>query len=737
MKKYIYLTSIFFASCSAVFAQEKYKEQPEEYYAFNDTVKNKKGEILNEVIVNSNQQKKPVAVGKINIQPMDLPQATAVINQNIIQAQQINSLTDLLKNVNGVYIMGTTGGYQEEIASRGTALSSSNTFKNGVRYFSGMKTEMSGIEKAEFLKGNAAILYGNVAPGGVLNLVTKKPKFNFGGEVGIQFGSFNSFKPTFDIYDALNKSKTMAFRINGMFEKADSFRKEVHSESFYFNPSFLAKLGSKTELIVEGDFLRDQRTPDFGAGIINYQIVDIPRDRFLGVSWGYFDAKQASTTATLNHELSSKWNLSYLTGIRYYDTDLFSNTRPNASGGTVQTDGTWRRNIQRSEVKDNYYIQQLDLKGNFNTGKIGHQLLTGIDWEKYKTATTAYYNLTAANNNGQAYYDQINIFQPYNPSLEPAIPNLDKNTLTTTPVNRFGIYIQDLISFNSHIKLLAGVRYTYQDTKNEVYKYANGSTNASTTVTNNYDDAFSPRIGLVLQPNENHSFFASYSNSFQTNTGVDINNNALKPSTIDQYEIGIKNKFLNERLFANITFYQITNSNLAQMSLANGNTNTNVKELAGKTRGQGIELDIIAYPWKGLSLLAGYSFNETKYIESNTYIEGSELRYNPKNTANFNISYKIEKGKLNGLNLGLINSYFGKRYAGRSTRITVPNDAYALIPLKDYFQMDATLGYTYKKWSLQTKLSNVFNALNYNIHDDNSLNPIAPRNYSVSLNYKF
>jgi iron complex outermembrane receptor protein len=290
-----------------------------------------------------------------------------------------------------------------------------------------------------------------------------------------------------------------------------------------------------------------------------------------------------------------------------------------------------------------------------------------------------------------------------------------------------------LISFNKYVKLLAGVRYSYQDTNSDVLTY---STNVTAT-TNNYDQAFSPRVGLILQPSVNHSLFATYSNSFQVNTGNDISGAALKPSIIDQYEIGIKNKLYEERLFLNLTTYQITNSNLAQTSLENGNTNTNIKELAGKTRSQGIELDIVANPVKGLSVIAGYSFSETKYIESNTYIEGSELKYNPKNTANLNFNYKVETGKLKGLNFGLINTYFGKRFAGRSTRITVNNDAYRLIPLNDFIQVDATLAYVCKKWAVRTKLSNLFNELNYNIHDDNSLNPIAPRNYSVSLNYTF
>ncbi len=729
MRKLIPLVLTLFFCTYASLSQETTNfadtDNIEGFEILSDTVKNKKGQILEEVIITSNQQKTPVHVGKSGIKPMDLPQSSSVISQATFQNQQISSMTDLLKNVNGIYIMGTTGGYQEEIASRGTSLSSSNTFKNGVRYFNGMRTEMSGIEKAEFLKGSAAILFGNVAPGGVLNLITKKPHFDFGGEVGFKFGSFDAFKPTFDLYGSLNKNKTAAFRINGSYEKANSFRKEVNSETYYFNPSFLVAINDKTSLLIEGDFLKDERTPDFGAGIINYEIVEIPRNRFLGVSWGYFKANQVSATATLRHELSNNWNLAFINSYRYYDTDLFSNARPNASGGTIQADGSWTRSIQRSAAQDNYILQQVDLNGRFFTGSIEHQVLVGADNEIYKTKTTAYKNF--------ANYDTINIFENYNPSEEPAIPTLDKNTLTSVPVSRFGIYAQDLISFSKYIKLLAGVRYTYQDTENGVLTYATNQT----VTTNNYDDAFSPRVGLVVQPSENHSIFASYSNSFQTNTGTDINGSALKPSIIDQYEVGIKNKFFGERLFANVTVYQITNSNLAQTSLQNGNTNTNIKELAGETRSQGVEIDIVANPMKGLSFIAGYSFNETKYMESNTYIEGSELRYNPKNTANLSVNYKFEDGTLKGFNLGLINTYFGKRYAGRSTRLTVDNDAYRLIPLEDFFQVDATLGYTYKKFAIRTKLSNIFNELNYNIHDDNSLNPIAPRNYSISLNYIF
>lgn len=706
------------------YAQDSYKYEGDVTLE-NDTVKIKKYN-LQEVVVTGKNIDNPVSIGKTSIKPMDLPQASSVITNVTLQNQQVNSITDILKNANGVYIMGTTGGYQEEIASRGFSLSSSNTFKNGIRYFNGMSIETSGLERVEFLKGSAAMLFGNVSPGGILNLVTKKPKYDFGGEVGFNFGSFNTIKPTLDVYGALNKNKTAAFRINSSYEKADSYRNNVESERFYINPSFEFVLSKNTDLLIETDFTKDSRTPDFGAGIIDYKVVDLPRDRFLGVSWGKYDSQQFANTITINHRFNPNWNLNFVNGIRYYDTELFSNTRPNTgSNGGVQTNGDWNRSIQRTEAKDNYFMQQLDLKGLFTTGNIKHNVLIGADVENFKTATTAY--------NQFANYDTINIFENYNPENEPSIPTLTKNTLTDAPISRFGIYAQDLISFTEKIKVLAGIRYSYQDTRSDVIKYSDNSI----TSTKNYDGAFSPRIGLIYQPTKNHSIFATYSNSFDINIGQDDTGKALEPSIVDQYEIGIKNKLFTDKLYLNVTAYQISNDKFYQQSLANGNSYSYVKVLTGEVRSQGVEVDITANPIKGLTMIAGYSFNETKFLDEGYYVAGSLLRYNPKNTANLSANYLVKEGKLKGINLGLISTYFGERYAGRSTRTQVANDNRQLIYLQDFIQVDATLGYTFKQFRISTKLSNIFNELNYNVHDDNSVNPIAPRNYSIALNYKF
>jgi iron complex outermembrane recepter protein len=677
---------------------------------------------LSEVTVSGVQSanERTVTIGKIAIKPMDLPQAVATIDRTVLERQQVLRMSDVLMNTNGIYVMGTTGGYQEEIAGRGFAFSSSNTFKNGARYFNGTLPEMSSVERVEIMKGSSAILFGNVAAGGILNLVTKKPKFESGGSVSMRVGSFDFYKPTFDLYGSVLGSKKVAYRINGTYEKGNNFRENVNAERVYVNPSLLFKLNEKTDILLEGDYLKDRRSADFGTGAVNYEIADVPGERNIGVAWSYYGIAQKSANITITHQFNNAWKLTATGAYRDYQSDLIANLRPNNTN-FIATNGKWIRGLQRSQVEEKYLMGQVDLTGQFKTGNLGHNVLIGTDFDQYETKTTAYVALTK--------YDSTNIYQPNLYVSRTDIPTLKVNTVTTAPINRAGVYVQDLISFSEKIKFLAGLRYSYQETKSAVLTVSTNKIVETAT----YDGAFTPRLGLVYQPTKMMSFFGSYANSFNINTGVDITGNALPPSFINQFEIGMKNELFKGLLSANITAYQIVNSNLAQTSLANGNTNTNVRELAGEVTAEGVEVDIKSKPFLGFSLMAGYSYNETRYTKSNIFIEGSLLRYNPNHTANASIYYTFSDTKLKGLNVGLTAMYFGERMAGRSTRLTVKNDTYKLIPVNAYTQMDVSVGYNFTKFSIRAKVSNLLNELSYNIHDDNSVNPIAPQMASVTV----
>ena len=692
---------------------------------------------LNEIVVTAvrrSANEVPVTAGKANIKPMDLPQSISIIDNQVLTKQQSLRMSDVLKNANGVYIMGTTGGTQEEIAGRGFAFGSNNTFKNGSRFNNGVMPEVSALESVEILKGSNAILFGNVGAGGVLNLVTKKPKFENGGEISFRTGSYNFYKPSVDVYGSVNNSNKLAYRLNGSYENAGSFRKNVSSERFYVNPSLLYKISNRTQLLVEADYLNDKRKPDFGIGAINYEIAEVPRNQFIGASWARYNVGQFSSTATLTHSINKLWQVKAMASAQNYDLDQFSTSRPT----NIKADGTWNRGLQRSKISEDYFLGQIDLTGEFVTGKIKHNVLVGTDVDKYNTRTNAFSFVFDPANPASTTYDVVNIFNFDQSAQRTDIPSSSITTVNTNPVNRAGVYAQDLISLSNKVKVLAGLRYSYMETRNKVLTKA---TNVTVEGKPRFDDALTPRVGVVYQPLETISLFASYANSFNLNSGIDNTGSALAPSMLNQYEAGVKNDFLKGALTANLTVYQIINSDQAQAILP-GSVNYNsdyptAQELAGEVTSKGVEIDLSSKAYKGFSFMAGYSYNDTRYTKSSIYEVGSKLRYNPAHTANATLFYNFDNGKFRGLEMGLGALYFGDRYAGRSTRLNVQNDAFKLMPLSAFTIIDASAGYQYKKLSLRVKVSNLTDKLNYNAHDDNSINPIAPRQFFTTISYKF
>jgi iron complex outermembrane recepter protein len=693
---------------------------------------------LAEILVTGSKTKldKIATIGKLPIKPMDLPQATAVIERQVLERQQVQTIGDAVQNLNGVYVMGNTGGYQEELASRGFAFNSNNTFKNGVRYNNSIMPEVSGLETIEVLKGGNAILFGTVGAGGVLNIVTKKPLFNKGGSISFQTGSYDYYKPTFDIYGPINNSKHIAFRINSSFTKAASFRDDVKSQRFYVNPSLLIKIGNKTDVLIEGDYTQDNRNLDFGTGAIYYKIANTPRSLYLNLPWSYNNAEQMAATATITYIINDNWQLRSLISTRKYNNDLFGATRPNSSSQFIDSSaanyGRWVRGLVKNKNIENYNFASLDVTGKFKTGKIKHTLLAGIDADIIKTNAYSF-DFTKLRADKKNIYDTVNIFGTKQYTTRNDIPDVPWVFYTNSPVSRMGVYVQDFVELSNNIKLLAGIRYSISKIETPDSIYANNNNKLHNEKRNN--DAFSPRLGLVYQPTKNISVFGSYTNTYDLNTALDTFARVLQPSIIDQFELGIKTMWFNNAVSVNATAYVINNNNAVQ-SYPNLSAGDARRETGGQTQSKGVELDIVTKKIYGFNINAGYSYNDTRYKKSTLYIEGSRILYTPNHTANTHIYYSVKpSSKLKGLNAGIGIYYVGERVAGRST--TKANPGYALMPVSAYFLCETSLGYTYQNLNFRVKVNNIFNQLSYNVHDDNSVNPIAPRQFTSTVSYNF
>ncbi len=733
MKKYI-LVFVMLVSANSVFGQVENTTFNDLAFQFeNDTIK-KKAQVIEEIVIISNRIKKTGSVVKSGINVKDLPQSVQEIGSEVITQQQSVRLSDVVKNVNGVYVSSARGGAQESFYGRGYDLSANNMFKNGFRFNSGSIPEVSSLEKVEILKGSAALLFGNVSPGGILNMVTKMPSFKNGGEASMQMGSYAFYKPSIDFYGPLNNS--IAYRFIGSYENSESFRDVVKKERYYINPSLLFKINSKTEMVLQADFLNDNWTPDFGTAIIGKEIIELPRNTYLGATWSTGNTKQATVSNLFSHVINSNWKFNFNSSFQH-----FNRTSKGTERIQPLADGTWNRPLGQNKNIEKIISNQMSLQGNFNTGKIRHQFFTGLDVENaFTDAYTFVFTPTT--------YGSGNIFDFDNFSQGGAIPDAKNTKIVKTDTKRFGIYVQDLISITDKIKFLAGLRWSWQEAQVDTYDYPVAGGEVLTEAPKRKDTAFTPKAGLVYQPITSVSLFASYANSFTPNTGTNVNLEALEASIIDQFEFGVKKEFLDGKLTSNVTLYQIVNSNLAQTAefKANGtlNTDTNIKVLSGETKSKGVEIDITAKPIEGLNISAGYSYNDMRYTKTSglnlSFIEGDRVVRTPATTANLSFFYTLQVGKLKGVAFGALANYVGDRVGGWNNQydVTKPGGIWDReVPVAGFTTVDISVGYTWKKISFLCKLSNITNELNYNVHENYSVNPIAPRQVLGSIKYKF
>ncbi|RNL50124.1 TonB-dependent receptor [Pedobacter jejuensis] len=687
---------------------------------------------LDEVAINGYKtpNKRPINLGKIAIAPKDLPQSVQIVGAQVIRDQQANTLGDVMKNINGVALGANRGSVGENFYARGYSLGANNVFKNGARTTIGGSPEASTLESVEVLKGSAALLYGGVSGGAVVNMVTKKPKFEYGGEVSMRVGSYDLYKPIVDFYGPI--SDKLAFRVIGTYESAGSYRDNVESKRFYVNPSLLYKINDNTEIIVQGDYLKSDFTPDFGIGTVGNKLSPLGRNVFVNTNWAYNKTNTSTAQAVLNHKFNDDWKLNVIAAVQSYNRDYFSAERPAANAA-----GVWNRALTRSDIEEFTYNQQVNLTGNFNTVGIKHTLLVGADADQAKTKTGGFASTNVLPTTSPTYYDSVNLLDPssFNKPSNFNMPTTTLLTNTNATVFRMGGFVQDLISLTEQFKVLAGVRWSFQKTPTTTINTVASGVDTKGTAADKIDKAFSPKFGLIYQPLTTTSIYASYSNNFTSNTGIDIaTNGPMGPSIIDQYEAGIKNDFFKGKLTANLTVYKIKNDKFAQTALADPTK----REFSGATASDGLEIDLSGVIVRGLNFLAGYSYNYMRYTSTlavTGIVEGERVVGTTKNTANGTLFYTFQDGSVKGLKLGTSVFYTGDRNGGRNT--TKNNSSTGIIPLTGFTTVDFSAGYTWKKLSLLAKLSNITNELNYFVHENYSVNPIPPRQFVTTLAYKF
>ncbi|MFT3901835.1 MAG: TonB-dependent receptor [Niabella sp.] len=670
------------------------------------------------------------SITRMPLKPSDQIQSISVISDVVIQQQGALTITDAARNVPGVTLFGSYGGVRESMSMRG--FRGTPVLKNGVRIESQFQTasgvtDMQGVESIQVIKGSAAITQGVITDignaGGVINVVTKTPQFRDAAEVSLRLGSWGMVRPTFDVQSVLDKNNTLAVRLNGAFERSDNYRPIVRSNRVYINPSLEWRPDDKTTVTLELDYLNDKRTPVNSAVNLGPITVDslyeIPRGQFLGFKNEINDLSLSTFSASAKRKLSDKLYIRAAYVKANYDLDAISSS---ATTVVNKTQNLRRRTLSRSLRDDKNTVFQFDFVGeNVKTGFINHTFQAGFDYRIADATTTSL---------GSVIIDTIDVFQ--------TIPNTINGSVAfkeQTPVlayyTTYGAMAQDVITFNRYVKAILGLRYSNILNRN------------LTGVSEPARYAWNPSVGLMLTPLRNVNVFGSYTSSTSLRSAGNLLNTGeeVGPSTTEQFEVGIKSDWLDNRLRFNFTYFDIATKNLSNTEYIPGtNQTTGYVFKAGDLRRKGIETELNGRVLENLQVMIGYAYLDAQYHHSPSYVDGSAPMNAPKHTANGWVNYAFKKA-LNGLTLGVGVYYVGKR----------PVNEYSLSPdghgnmggekpfdMPAYTTLNAQLGYTYKKFTTRLLLNNITDEVGFNsYYRGGYINQIDPRNFSVVFSYRF
>jgi iron complex outermembrane receptor protein len=663
-----------------------------------------------------------------------LPQQVQLISGDLLDQLGKVEFQGALDMAGGVARQNSFGGLWDSFAIRGFAGDENlpsgyliNGFSGG-RGYSGNR-DTSNIETIEVLKGPGSALYGRGEPGGTINLVTKKPQFDQEGYVKASVGNFDSYRVEGDYTNSLTEN--IAFRINGAYKDAGSFRDTIETEKLDLTPSLLILFSDSTSLNYELEYL-DQETP-FDRGIVaidgDPEVVDV--ETFYGEPQdGPIKIKALGHQFLFQQDLAGDWSI--LAGLGYRESSFeglsseteLSGSRQILTRASIQADNGVGPNefVNRQRRGRDYDATDLsgrfEITGIFETGSLKHHFLAGLDAYDYELDTV---QLRWRDNfNTSTYFVDLN-----NPAYgQPQTQVLGPNTDRLEEQEAFGAYFQDQIDLNDEWKMLLGLRY--DDFSQKV------TNRLSSSVSESDQTATSPRFGLVYEPSDDVSIYASYAEGFRPNSGSNFSGSTFEPEESKSYELGVKFSAMDGMLNATVALFKMEKSNI----ITADPVNAGFSAALGEAESEGLEIDITGELSETLNVMFSYA-----YVNAGTTTDlfnfdwgvnlpaGSELINVPENSANFMLTKSFD---LNGADstLGFTINYVDDRL-GETIDPSYRLPEYTLLNVFGSYQLNDQVKFT-------MNIDNITGE-DYYVSSYHKwwTTPGSPTSYSVGVTYSF
>lgn len=623
---------------------------------------------------------------------IETPQSVTVVTRQQMTDQAAQSVGQALRYTASVLAeTRLSAGRYDSAFIRGFGGSGGNAgfinYLDGLKYQRGVNFlvpsyEPWGLERIEVLRGPSSVVFGQVKPGGIVNMVSKRPKDEAHGEIQLQTGSFQRAQIAFDIGGPVDPEKTWLYRVVGLGRAADTQVDFTREERIFIAPSVTYRPNGATTFTLMASFQRDPETGFYGfipavGTVLPSRAGKIRSDFFPGEpSFEGYSRNQANIGYTFEHRFNDVFT--FRQNVRVSDLESRFRTVAVASIGADQKTLTRRVTVSNEHARTAGMDNQL--QADFLTGPLTHKLLFGVDG--YWTDGKAF---TGAGGTVQTL-DFTNPIYGRTPFAPPALPGVTQTT------SQYGIYLQDQIKLD-RLSLLVGGRFDNAEARTRALNTG--------VLTKQDDTAHTGRVALMYNFDNGFAPYASYSTSFEPVAGTTFAGTPFKPTDGEQYEVGFKYELPGANAFIQASAYELTQTNVATADPLN----VGFQVQTGEVRARGLEFEARATLFDNLDLIAAYAYTDAEVTKSNGVDLGKRPTVVPRHMASLWGHYTFRTGMLAGFGLGA-----GVRYVGEGA-----GDPGNTFFTPDYTLVDAVISYDFgaanpalKAWKLQVNAQNLF-----------------------------
>ncbi|WP_227673974.1 MULTISPECIES: TonB-dependent siderophore receptor [Enterobacteriaceae] len=643
---------------------------------------------------------------------LDIPQVVNTVSDRVLADQHATSLDEALYNVANVVQTNTLGGTQDAFTRRGFGAN-----RDGSIMTNGLRTVLprsfnAATSRVEVLKGPASTLYGILDPGGLINVVTKRPERTFSGDISATSSSFGGGTGQIDVTGPIDGTR-LAYRLIGEYQNEDYWRSFGQSRSSFIAPS-LTWFGDDATVNLSWSH-RNYNTP-FDRGTIfdlnTGQAVNVPsKERFdepFNITDGNSDLAQLNAEYRLNSQWTARFDYSF-------SQDMYSDNQARVMAYDAKTGDLTRRVDATQGSTQRMHATRADLQGNVVIGGFYNELLTGIAYENYDLLRT---DMIRCKNVKKS----LNIYNPVYGTLDKCTTVSAADSDQRIQQETYATYLQDALYLTDKWIAVAGVRYQY-------YTQYAGKGRPFQANTDSQDEKLTPKFGLVYKLSPQVSLFGNVAQSFMPQSSIASYIGDLPPEEATSYEVGAKFD-LFDGVTSNVTFFDIHKRNVLYTETIGDET---YAKTAGKVRSRGIEVDVAGSLTDNLNIIGSYGYTDAKVLEDPDYA-GKPLPNVPRHTGSLFLTYDIHNVyDSNTLTVGGGGHALSRRSGTNGADYYLPG--YAVADVFAAYKMKLQYPVT-----LQVNVKNLFNKTYYtsSIASNNLGNQIGdPREVQFTVKMSF